>query len=88
MAQSARVPPSRSTECAAPPAASAEQALQFAETLARSCSRALGETVAGVILRLNITVPYSSTGSSVSEAMLSTGRARQIRPGRQGAPPR
>jgi hypothetical protein len=50
LAHRARVPPSRSTKSAAPPAASAEQALQFAETLARSCSRALGETVAGVIL--------------------------------------
>lgn len=32
------------------PAASAEEALRFAEALARSCAAALGETVAGVIL--------------------------------------
>jgi hypothetical protein len=48
MAHSACVPARRSTRSAAPAPASAEQALQFAEALARSCSRALGETVAGV----------------------------------------
>jgi predicted nucleotidyltransferase len=50
MAHSAWVPPSRSTECAAPAATSAEAALGFAQELARACAGALGEAVAGVIL--------------------------------------
>jgi hypothetical protein len=50
------VPPSRPTGPATPAAASAEEALRFAETLARSCSHALGEQVAGVILHGSLTL--------------------------------
>jgi predicted nucleotidyltransferase len=64
MAQSAGVPRSRSTRSAVPSAAPTEQALQFAETLARSCSRALGETVAGVILHGSLTLGDYLPGSS------------------------
>ena len=46
MAHRAGVPRSRSISSAVSSAAPAEQALQFAGTLARSCSRALAETVA------------------------------------------
>ncbi len=50
------MPPSRSTECAAPAATSAEAALRFAQELARACTGALGEAVAGVILHGSLTL--------------------------------
>jgi hypothetical protein len=55
MAHSACVPPRRLPRFVAPVAASAEEALRFAEALAHSCSHALGETVAGVILHGSVT---------------------------------
>jgi predicted nucleotidyltransferase len=64
MAHSAWVPPSRSTECAAPAAATAEEALEFAGALARSCSHALGQTVAGVILHGSLTLDDYLPGRS------------------------
>jgi hypothetical protein len=64
MAHSACVPPSRSPRSDAPAAASAEQALQFAGALARSCARALGETVAGVILHGSLTLDDYVPGHS------------------------
>jgi predicted nucleotidyltransferase len=64
MAHSACVPPSRSTECAAPAATSAEAALRFAQTLARACSEALGDTVTGVILHGSVTLDDYLPGRS------------------------
>jgi predicted nucleotidyltransferase len=64
MAHSAWVPPSRSTECAAPAATTAEAALRFAEELARACAGALGETVAGVILHGSLTLDDYVPGRS------------------------
>jgi hypothetical protein len=64
MADSSCVPPSRSRRSAAPAAASAEEALQFAEALARSCSLALGETVASVILHGSLTLDDYLPGRS------------------------
>jgi aminoglycoside adenylyltransferase-like protein/nucleotidyltransferase-like protein len=54
---------SRSTRAAAA-AASAEEAAGFAGTLARSCSRALGETAAGVILHGSLTLDGYIPGRS------------------------
>jgi predicted nucleotidyltransferase len=48
--------PSDSASPAVPAAASAEEALRFAEALAQSCAGALGETVAGVILHGSLTM--------------------------------
>jgi len=53
---SACVPPSRSTRSTTAATASAEEALRFAEMLARACSRALVETMAGVILHGSLTL--------------------------------
>jgi predicted nucleotidyltransferase len=64
MARSAWVPPSRTTECAAPAAATAEEALEFAGALARSCSQALGQTVAGVVLHGSLTLDDYVPGRS------------------------
>jgi hypothetical protein len=50
------VPPSRSTRSTTAATTSAKEALRFAAALARSCSRALGETVAGVILHGSLTL--------------------------------
>ena len=47
------MPPSRFSSTAA--AVSAKEALRFAVALARSCSRVLEETVAGVILHGSLT---------------------------------
>jgi hypothetical protein len=63
MAHSAWMPPSRSFG-SIPAAASAEEALRFAERLARSCWRALGETVAGVILHGSLTLDDYLPGRS------------------------
>jgi Nucleotidyltransferase domain len=56
MGHSAWVPPSRSTECAAPAATTAEAALRSAEELACAGAGALGETVAGVTLHGSLTL--------------------------------
>jgi predicted nucleotidyltransferase len=64
MTHSGYVPPSRRTNSAAPSAASAKEALRFAEMLARSCSQALGETVAGVILHGSLTLDDYLPGRS------------------------
>jgi hypothetical protein len=54
----------RSTRSAVPSAASAEEALHFAEALAHSCSGALGETVASVILHGSLTLDDYVPGRS------------------------
>jgi hypothetical protein len=64
MAHSACVPPSRSTRSSVRSAASAEQALRFAEALTDSCSRALGEIVAGVVLHGSLTLADYVPGRS------------------------
>jgi Nucleotidyltransferase domain len=56
------VPPNRSARTAA--AASANEALRFAERLARSCSQALGGIVAGVILHGSLTLDDYLPGRS------------------------
>jgi hypothetical protein len=56
MTHSGYVPPSHPTSSAAPCAASAKEALRFAEMLARSCSQALGEAIAAVILHGSLTL--------------------------------
>jgi hypothetical protein len=58
------VPPSRSTECAAPAATSAEAALRFAKELAHACAGALGEAVTGVILHGSLTLDDYVPGRS------------------------
>jgi Domain of unknown function (DUF4111)/Nucleotidyltransferase domain len=55
-AHSEGVPASRSIGATVPSAASDAEALGFAELLARSCGRAIGETVAGVILHGSLTL--------------------------------
>jgi hypothetical protein len=59
-----RVTSSRSTRTGALAATSAEAALRFAQTLARSCAGALGETVAGVILHGSLTLDDYVPGRS------------------------
>jgi predicted nucleotidyltransferase len=58
------VPPSRSTECAAPAATSAEAALRFAKELAHACAGALGEAITGVILHGSLTLDDYVPGRS------------------------
>jgi hypothetical protein len=53
-----------STGAAGPAAVSAEEALRFAEALARSCARALGEAVAGVMLHGSLTLDDYVPGRS------------------------
>jgi Domain of unknown function (DUF4111)/Nucleotidyltransferase domain len=64
MTHSGYVPTSRPTSSAAPSAASANEALRFAELLARSCSQALGEAIAGVILHGSLTLDDYVPGRS------------------------
>lgn len=59
-----RVTSSRSTRTGARAATSAEAALRFAQTLARACAGALGETVAGVILHGSLTLDDYAPGRS------------------------
>jgi hypothetical protein len=61
---SARVTPSHPSSPAVPAAASAEEALRFAEALAHSCARALRETIAGVILHGSLTLADYLPGRS------------------------
>jgi hypothetical protein len=63
-AQAGRMPPGRPTGSAVSPAPSAEQALRFAQALARACARALGEAVAGVILHGSLTLDDYLPGRS------------------------
>ena len=70
MAHSAWVPPSRSTECAAPAATSAEAALRFANELARACAGALGEALTGVILHGSLTLDDYVPGRSDVDLLL------------------
>jgi Domain of unknown function (DUF4111)/Nucleotidyltransferase domain len=56
------MPPSRSSSTAA--TVSAKEALRFAAALAHACSRALGETVAGVILHGSLTLDDYLPGRS------------------------
>jgi hypothetical protein len=55
-AQADRMPPGRPTGSAVSSAPSAEQALRFAQALARACALALGGNVAGVILHGSLTL--------------------------------
>jgi hypothetical protein len=64
MTHSGYVPTSRPTSSAASSAASANEALRFAELLARSCSQALGEAIAGVILHGSLTLDDYVPGRS------------------------
>jgi Aminoglycoside adenylyltransferase, C-terminal domain/Nucleotidyltransferase domain len=59
-----RVTSSRSTRTGGRAATSAEAALRFAQTLARSCAGALGKTVAGVILHGSLTLDDYVPGRS------------------------
>jgi hypothetical protein len=59
-----RVTSSRSTRTGARAATSAEAALRFAQTLARSCAEALGQAVAGVILHGSLTLDDYLPGRS------------------------
>jgi hypothetical protein len=59
-AQAARMTPGRPTD----PAASVSEALRFAQTLARACAAALGQTVAGVILHGSLTLEAYVPGHS------------------------
>jgi hypothetical protein len=61
---SACVPPSRSTRSTTAATASTKEALRFAEALARSCSRPLEETIAGVILHGSLTLDDYLPGRS------------------------
>jgi predicted nucleotidyltransferase len=59
-----RVMSTRSTRTGARAATSAEAALRFAQTLARSCAGALGKAVAGVILHGSLTLDDYVPGRS------------------------
>jgi hypothetical protein len=63
-AQADRMPPGRPTGAAVSSAPSAEQALRFAQALARACAGALGEAVAGVILHGSLTLDDYLPGRS------------------------
>jgi Domain of unknown function (DUF4111)/Nucleotidyltransferase domain len=64
------MPPSHSTSTAA--AASAKEALRFAEALASSCSQALGDAVAGVILHGSLTLGDYLPGRSDVDLLVVT----------------
>jgi hypothetical protein len=64
MAHSAWMPPSRSLRSSTAAAASAKEALRFAEVLAHSCSEALGDIFVGVILHGSLTLDDYLPGRS------------------------
>ena len=65
-----RVTSSRSTRTGARAATSAEAALRFAQTLARSYAGALGKTVAGVILHGSLTLDDYLPGRSDADQLV------------------
>jgi len=69
-AQADRMPPGRPTGSAVSSAPSVEQALRFAQALARACAGALGEAVAGVILHGSLTLDDYLPGRSDVDLLL------------------